>query len=123
MSAAKIDALAQAEHLAENMKLLATEYQAVVRATPESDQQGQRARRSLDRKFQKLKSRKVIDGLREDGHAEVAAKLDELFGACAGVFNLVAVSIGVDEKEVLEIDIEGPFISVLAELARQRDLQ
>ena len=113
MSADNQEALATAQHLADNMKLLATEYQAVVRSTTESDEQGQKARRSLDRKFQKLKSRDVIEGLRKNGLTAVAEKLDELFSSCAWVFNLVAVSIGVDEAEVLEIDIEGPYVAAI----------
>ena len=113
MSADNQEALATAQHLADNMKLLATEYQAVVRSTTESDEQGRKARRSLDRKFQKLKSHDVIEGLREKGLTAVAEKLDELFGACACVFNLVAVSIGVDEAEVLAIDIDGPYVAAV----------
>jgi hypothetical protein len=113
VSADNQEALATAQHLADNMKLLATEYQAVVRSTTESDEQGQKARRSLDRKFQKLKSRDVIEGLRKNGLTAVAEKLDELFSSCAWVFNLVAVSIGVDEAEVLEIDIEGPYVAAI----------
>lgn len=113
MSADNQEALATAQHLADNMKLLATEYQAVVRSTTESDEQGQKARRSLDRKFQKLKSRDVIEGLRKNGLTAVAEKLDELFSSCAWVFNLVAVGIGVDEAEVLEIDIEGPYVAAI----------
>ncbi len=113
MSADNQEALATARHLADNMKLLAAEYQAVVRSAPESDEQGRKARRSLNRKFQKLKSNDLIEGLGQNGLTAVAEKLDELFSACACVFNLVAVSIGVDEVEVLAIDIDGPYVAAI----------
>lgn len=102
------EALAEAMNLADGLKLLAKEYQAVVRSTSPSDERARTARRSLDRKFQKLRSRVVIQDLQQRGYADAAGKLDNLFGAAAMVFNLMAVSIGVDEAEVLEIDIEGP---------------
>lgn len=113
MSADNQEALATAQHLADNMKLLATEYQAVVRSTTESDEQGQKDRRSLNRKFQKLKSHDLIEGLKKNGLTAVAEKLDELLSACACVFNLVAVSIGVEEAKVLAIDIDGPYVAAV----------
>jgi len=120
VSARNEEALNAAQHLAESMKLLATEYQAIVRSTAETDEQGRKARRSLDRKFQKLSSREVIDSLREDGLTAVAETLDELFGACAMVFNLVAVSLGVDESEVLDIDVDGPYAAATDAVRREK---
>lgn len=95
------------------MKSLATEYQQVVRGTQETDAAGTTARRSLDRKFQKLRPREAIDGIRTAGFRDVADRLDELFSASAMAFNLIAVSVGVDESEVLEIDIDGPHVAVV----------
>jgi len=113
------DSIAKAELLADNLRTLAMDYQAVVRSTRRSDAEGKAARNSLDRKFLKLQSREVISRLREDGLAEVADKLDDLFGAAAMIFNLVAVSIGVDEAEVLDIDIDGPYATAIETLGRE----
>ena len=110
------EALAQAERLADSLRLLATEYQAVVRSTQKTDPGGATARRSLDRRFQKLKARYELDALRERGYPDAAQKLDDLFRAAAMVFNLVAVSIGVDEAEVLDIDVNSPHVAAVEAL-------
>ena len=116
MNAESQETLAQAERLADSLRLLATEYQAVVRSTQKTDPGGATARRSLDRRFQKLKAREKINALRERGHPDAAEKLDDLFGAAAMVFNLVAVSIGVDEAEVLDIDVNSPHVAAVKAL-------
>ena len=116
MNAESQEALAQAERLADSLRFLATEYQAVVRSTQKTDPGGATARRSLDRRFQKLKARYEIDALRERGYPDAAQKLDDLFRAAAMVFNLVAVSIGVDEAEVLDIDVNSPHVAAVEAL-------
>lgn len=105
--------------IADSLRSVAAEYQAVVRSTRESDAEGRTARRRLARKFHKLRSRDAIDGLKADGLMDAAEKLDELFSAGACVFNLVAVSIGVDEAEVLDIDIDGPHAAAIEALRRE----
>ena len=119
MNAEPQETLAQAERLADSLRLLATEYQAVVRSTQKTDPGGATARRSLDRKFQKLKPRETIDALRGHGHLNAAEKLDDLFRAAAMVFNLVAVSIGVDEAEVLDIDVNSPHVAAVKALKQE----
>ena len=54
---------------------------------------------------------KTIDALREHGYPEAADQIDDLFRAAAMVFDLVAVSIGVDEAEVLDIDVNSPHVA------------
>ncbi len=118
MNNQNLEALARAEFLADSLRSLATEYQAVVRSTNESDPAGKTARRSLDRKLQRLKPREVIHALSVDGLSDLGEKLDDLSSAAAMVFNLAAVSIGVNEAEVLDIDIDGPHAAVIEALTR-----
>jgi hypothetical protein len=110
--------LSQATVLANNLKSLADGYKELVLSAPEPGPDGKTARRSLDRKFRKLPSRQTIDQLRERGFTEAADRLQDIWSATAWVFNLVAVSIGVDESEVLEIDTDGPYAAALDALSR-----
>lgn len=112
------ETICQAEALADQMKLLATQYQDHVRSSGQTDRQGQTARRGLDRQFQQLKAREMTATLRQLGVVDAAMHLDELHKAAAMVFNLVAVSIGVDEDEVLGIDVVGPHTAAVAALRR-----
>lgn len=114
------ETLSQAMTLGDNMKLLAAEYQHLVRSGGKADAHGQAARRSLDRKFQKLQAASMIAKLTEKGFEEAAIKFEDLFHATAMVFNLVAVSIGVDEQEVLGIDIEAAHAAAIAALQSAR---
>jgi hypothetical protein len=119
MSVKNQEVLIEAELLADSLKSLAVQYQELVHSAEQGpDAAYETAKRSLDRKFQKLEPRDTIDELRERGLAEAANGLDDLWKAAAMVFNLVAVSIGVDEVKVLDIDIEGPHAAAMNALKR-----
>lgn len=125
MNANRIEALKQAELLADNLRSLAVGYQDAVRVGLEEGRENrddsERTKRSLDLKFQKLRPRNLIDELAKQGCSDVASRLDELWKATAMVFNLLAVSVGVDEVEVLDIDIEEPYCQVLEAIRRTSD--
>jgi hypothetical protein len=110
--------LSQAKVLTNNLKFLVDGYKELVRSAPEPGPDGKTDRRSLDRKFRRLPSRETIDQLREQGFTEAADRLQDIWSATAQVFNLVAVSIGVDESEVLEIDTDGPYAAAFGALSR-----
>jgi hypothetical protein len=118
--------LERAEQLANELKSLVVEYQTVVKANTEGPSpQGEtdRIKRSLDRRFRLLQPQQLISHLRQIGELHVADRLDDLWRLAAMVFNLVAVSIGVDESEVLDIDINLPYCSLqqsIAEALRRR---
>ncbi|MFV9634428.1 hypothetical protein [Mycobacterium neumannii] len=117
MTSSRPQLLVEAELLAENLSSLALEYQQIVRSAQQSaDASHETAKRSLDRKFSKLAPREIVDELRKDGLTGAADRLDDLWKASAMVFNLVAVSVGVDEVEVLDIDIHGPHAAAVQAL-------
>lgn len=118
MNADKQETIDQAEFVVDQMKLLAAEYQELVRSYGKADAQGQIARRRLDRKFRKLRGREMAAKLSELGLVDAALRLEELHKATAMVFNLVAVSIGVDEEAVLDIDVVEPHMAAIAALRR-----
>lgn len=75
MSIGNQETLTHAELLADNLMSLAAEYQELVRSAEQvPDADGKTAKRSLDRKFQKLKPRSTIDELRDQGLADAADK-------------------------------------------------
>lgn len=119
MTNSRQEALRDAQVLADSLSSLAMQYQGVVRSGAEHAPEAETARRSLNRKFLKLKPQDNLEALRRSGQTEVARAIDELWKAAAMVFNLVAVSVGVDEVEVLDIDVEGPYAAAKDELAKE----
>jgi hypothetical protein len=111
------EALIDAEFLVDSLTTLAMKYQIFV----SSAEQGADSRAASEkRRFLSREelTRHTIDKLRERGLAEAANGVEDLWKAAAMVFNLGAVSIGVDEVEVLDIDIEGPSRAAVNALKR-----
>lgn len=122
MTVGNDETVKSASPFADSLRRLAREYQELVRS---ADQRGdlddfEASKRKLNRQFVALKPRSMVDGLRNSGHTEAADKLDDLWTAAAMVFNLVDVSIGVEETEVLNIDIEAPYEDAIRALKELR---
>lgn len=90
---------------------LAKEYQERIRTTNDTSapQKVSLTKRRLEQLFRRLQPQPAIESLQEIGLMEAADGVDDLWKTTAMVFNLVDVSVGVDEIEVLEIDLDTPY--------------
>jgi hypothetical protein len=111
-----------AASIADSLRSLTSEYQELVRsmeAHHDSDEFA-KCKRKLNKQFVAFQARSTVEELQNSGHAEAAERLDDLVKAVAMVFNLVDVSIGVEETEVLDIEVEAPYRNAIDALDRLR---
>jgi hypothetical protein len=124
LSVANDGSVNTAASIADSLRSFAIEYQELVRSTEahyDSDE-FEKSKRRLNKHFVALKARSTVDDLQNSGHVEAAERLDGLVKTVAMVFNLVDVSIGVEETEILDIDVETPYEDAIRALKELRKL-
>jgi hypothetical protein len=110
----------QAIRISDALWSLATEYQERIRTANDTSaaESHRLTKQKLDQLFRGLQPQPAIESLRALDLMEAAERLDDLWKSTAMVFNLVDVSVGVDQAEVLEIDMETPYRAARGLLAQ-----